>query len=224
MAIISGRILEAYVGEYASGKSEVAVNRGLQLATAGRKVTLVDLDIVEPCYTLRPIKQELLAKGLDVVAWETQETMGLGEAGSTLKPEMRWVLRRDGDIILDIGYGVEGAKTLNLIEGALDNPELKIFVVVNIARPMTSNVKEIVEYVRELGPVHGLINNSHLGDETEIEIIQEGAKVVAEAAKHLGLEVVATTADQKFADILSSTDCMGHPIRGLNRFMPRTFW
>ena len=54
-------IIEAYVGEYASGKSENAVNRALELKRQGLAVTLVDLDTVEPCYTLRPIKQELEA-------------------------------------------------------------------------------------------------------------------------------------------------------------------
>lgn len=48
------RIVEAYIGEYASGKSENAVNRALALAEQGRKVTLVDLDLVEPVYTASP--------------------------------------------------------------------------------------------------------------------------------------------------------------------------
>jgi Mrp family chromosome partitioning ATPase len=51
------RVLEAYTGEYASGKSENAVNRAVELARQGRRVTLVDLDLVEPCYTLRPLKK-----------------------------------------------------------------------------------------------------------------------------------------------------------------------
>lgn len=196
----------------------------MDLVRLGRKVTLADLDFVEPCYTLRPLKQALMAQGLDVVAWQTHETLGLGEAGSTIKPEMRWVLRREGDIILDIGYGVEGAKTLHLIEGAWDNPDLKVNVVINIARPMTSTVTDIVEYVKELGPVHGLINNSHLGDETNLEIIQEGAKIVAQAAERLSIPVIATTVDQQFAESLGSQNELGQPFRYLNRMMPKAFW
>ena len=51
------RVLEAYVGEYASGKSEIAINRALELKKLQHQVTPVDLDIVEPFYTLRPIKK-----------------------------------------------------------------------------------------------------------------------------------------------------------------------
>lgn len=222
---VSERIVEAYIGEYASGKSEIAVNRAVDLKKEGRYVTLVDLDLVEPFYTLRPIKRQLTETGIYVVAWETSETMGLGEAGSLIKPEMRWVLRRPGDIILDIGYGVEGAKVLNLIEGAADNKNLQVFVVLNIGRPMTDNVKDIVEYVKELGIVHGLINNSHLGDDTSVDFVQQGAKVITEAALVLGLPVIATYIDRKFEfEINSKMDIKGNPIRLLDRYMTNTFW
>ncbi|WP_449241010.1 hypothetical protein [Desulfoscipio gibsoniae] len=224
MKIIGPRVVEAYVGEYASGKSEVAVNRAVDLAACGRGVTLVDLDIVEPCYTLRPIKKELQRKGITVLAWETRDTMGLGETGNVLRAENRWALRRSGDIVLDIGYGVEGAKTLNLLEGAGADPDLKIYAVINIARPMTGSVTDIVDYVRELGRVHGLINNSHLGDETDVEIVQQGARIVDEAAGQLQLPVVVTTAVPGIATLIGPVDMAGHPVRKLERYMPHTFW
>lgn len=222
--IMNERIVEAYVGEYASGKSEVAINRALDLVAANRSVVLVDLDIVEPVYTLRPIKKELEQKGITVLAWETKDTMGLGETGNILRAENRWALKRSGDIILDIGYGVEGAKTLKLLEGAQDDLDLQVYAVVNIARPMTSTVDEIVQYVRGLGRVHGLINNSHLGDATDIEIVQEGARVVSQAAARLGLPVVATTVVSDLASAIGSRDVAGNPVRTLVRYMPKAFW
>ncbi|MDK2824757.1 MAG: hypothetical protein PWQ67_2694 [Clostridia bacterium] len=218
------RIVEAYIGEYNSGKSEVAINRALDLLKEDRKVTLVDLDIVEPFYTLRPLKKKLQEKGLTILAWETKETTGLGEAGNIIKPEMKWALRREGDVILDIGYGVEGAKTLNLVEEKEKYPELRIYAVVNIGRPITSDKDEIVEYVQTLGPVHGVINNSHLGDETDVEFVQEGARVIGAAAREIGLPVIATTIDYRLADKIGSHDCEGNPVRLLYRYMDRSFW
>ncbi|HHU32421.1 MAG: hypothetical protein ACOX1Y_13965 [Zhaonellaceae bacterium] len=217
-------IVEGYIGEYASGKSENAVNRALFLAGQGRKVTLADLDIVEPFYTLRPIKKQLESLGINVLAWETKETFGLGEAGSIIRPEMRWVLKRDGDIILDIGYGVEGSKTLNLLEGIEDNPYLKIIAVVNTSRPATHRVEDIVEYVATLGRVDAIINNTHLGEETTVDIIQAGSKVVSEAAKRLGIPIIATSAEERFRQELGEKDIVGNPIRYIRRFMPHTFW
>ncbi|OPY58647.1 MAG: hypothetical protein A4E55_00699 [Pelotomaculum sp. PtaU1.Bin035] len=221
---MSDRIVEAYTGEYAGGKSENAVNRALELARQSRKVTLVDLDIVEPVYTLRPIQEELKALGIAVIAWKTRDTVGLGEAGTILKPGARWALRHEGDVILDIGYGVEGAKTLNLLEGANTEPNLKVIAVINISRPMTAGVEDIVEHVREMGKVDGLLNNTHLGNETTVEVVQEGARVVAEAAKCLGLPVVATAAAVGIAEEIGPVDCMGNPVRALERFMQKAFW
>jgi hypothetical protein len=221
---MTNRIVEAYIGEYAAGKSESAINRALELARQGRKVNLVDLDMVEPFYTLRPILKELSTLGLDVIAWKTEETMGLGEAGTLIKPAARWALRREGDIILDIGYGVDGARTLNLLEGAVKDPDLKVFAVINISRPMTSTVKDIVAEVNTMGRVDGLINNTHLAGETTVELVQEGARIVTEAAAILGLPVVATLAGAKLAGIIGPEDCMGNPVRPLERFMQKAFW
>lgn len=217
-------IIEAYVGEYASGKSENAVNRALALKKQGLPVTIVDLDTVEPCYTLRPIKQELENSGIDVVAWETRETMGLGEAGNVMKASMRWVLRRTGNIIMDVGYGVHGAKVFNLVEGAFDNPYLKIIAVLNMSRPFTSTVDNILEYVAALGRVDAVLNNTHLAEETTVDVVERGAVGVTEAAKIIGVPVVATAAVTEIAEKIGPTDCRGNPVWKLERLMPRTFW
>jgi hypothetical protein len=217
-------IIEAYVGEYASGKSENAVNRAIALHRQGLPVTLVDLDTVEPCYTIRPIKKELEEMGMDVVAWETRDTVGLGEAGSVIKGSMRWVLKRPGNVIMDVGYGVHGARIFNLIEGAFENPYLKIIAVLNMSRPFTATVDRILEYVATLGRVDALMNNTHMAEETTVEIVQKGARGISEAAKILGLPVVATSAVKEIADQIGPVDCVGNPVWPLERIMPRTFW
>lgn len=217
-------IIEAYVGEYASGKSENAVNRAIELTRRGLEVTLADLDTVEPCYTIRPIKKELEAMGMNVVAWETRDTVGLGEAGNVIQGAMRWVLRRPGNIIMDVGYGVHGARIFNLIEGADENPYLKIIAVINMSRPFTATVDRIVEYVSTLGRVDALLNNTHMAEETTVEIVQNGAKGVAEAAGILGLPLLGSAAVKEIAAQIGPVDCMGYPVRQLERIMPRAFW
>lgn len=218
------RIVEAYIGEYASGKSENAVNRALSLKASGRRVTLVDLDLVEPFYTLRPIKQELAAKGLEVIAWETKETIGLGEAGSVMHPAMRWVLKRPGDIILDIGYGIKGSHVLNLVEGSAEDPDLTIIAVINVCRPMTSTVSDIIDYIKKLGRVDALLNNTHLSDETTLDLIIQGERIIKEAGRKLGLLVAATAVEERFRGKIEDKLAPDIPIRYISRFMPHSFW
>lgn len=75
------RIIEAYIGEYAGGKSEISINRALELKSQGRDVKLVDLDLVEPFYTLRPIKNQLEERGLEVIAMESKGLWGWVKQG-----------------------------------------------------------------------------------------------------------------------------------------------
>jgi hypothetical protein len=217
------RIVEAYTGEYAGGKSENALNRALDLARQGRRVTLVDLDVVEPVYTLRPIQDELTALGVNIIAKKKRDTFGLGETGTTMNPRARWALRHEGDIILDIGYGVHGSRTLNLLEGAMADPDLLIIAVINISRPMTAKVQDIVTHVLEMGRVDALLNNTHLAEETTIDIVQEGARVVYTAATALSLPMVATAAVEDIAREIVTTDCMCKPVRALTRYMQKAF-
>ncbi|MGI6344818.1 MAG: hypothetical protein ACOX18_07160 [Bacillota bacterium] len=216
--------VEAYVGEYASGKSEVAVNRALMLQSGGEQVTLVDLDLVEPTYTLRPLKRQLEALGLDVIAWETAETLGLGEAGAVLHPAAPAVLRRPGSVVLDVGYGVYGSDALNLIDGAWEHPRLQVIMVFNTSRPLTHSVADIVREAQSIRRVDALLNNTHRGDETSVELVQAGARVVAQAARQLNRPVLATCAVQAIAAQIGPEDACGHPVWPLRRFLPAAFW
>lgn len=141
-----------------------------------------------------------------------------------MKPEMRWALQHQGDIILDIGYGIQGAKVLDTIEGAATNADLQLICVINVGRPMTSSVEDIIDYVRNITGVDGLINNSHIGEHTDIDFIQQGSDIVLEAARQLGIPMLATTADIKFQDELGAHDKNHIEVRYLQRWMPSALW
>lgn len=218
----NARIVEAYIGEYASGKSEIAINRALELKGQGRQVTLVDLDTVEPFYTLRPIKKQLEEHGLNVISFSREDSFGLGETGAMLNPRARWALRNDGDIILDIGYGVFGAQTLNLVEDIDRTPELKVIAVLNASRPMTNSVERIIEYVAGLGRVDAIVANTHMGDETTSAIVNEGNSIIMEAARAINLPVIYTAV----VEALKNSNVMDFnlPVKYIKRYMPAAMW
>lgn len=216
--------VEAYLGEYAAGKSEVAVNRALACLAQGEQVTLVDLDLVEPTYTLRPLKPKLIPLGLTVIAWSTAETVGLGEAGMTLHPQAKAALRRPGTVILDVGYGPYGSSVLNLIDGIWEHPGLKQYLIVNTARPLTSTVALILEEAARFEQLTGLINNTHLGDESTAELVQRGAELVALAANELDIPMLASCALRPLADEIGSEDITGCPVWPLDRYLQDAFW
>ncbi|MDD3852864.1 MAG: hypothetical protein PHD40_04335 [Syntrophomonadaceae bacterium] len=220
---ITERVVEAYVGEYASGKSEMAINRALELSAQGRRVTLVDLDTVEPFYTLRPLKEFLEGLGLNLISFSSGDAFGLGETGAMLNPRARWSLYNEGDIILDIGYGVHGAQALNLVEGASESKELQIIAVINSTRPMTNSPERIVEYLQELGRVDAIVANTHLGDETTFEIIMEGNEDIIAVAKQLNIPVAYIAVEERLAAQAAESN-KDIPIKSIKRYMPSAMW
>lgn len=218
------RVVEAYVGEYASGKSELAINRALELLATGESVTLVDLDFVEPFYTLRPLVEELSSKGLNVIGWKSDEAFGLGEAGTFVKPAARWALWHPGHVILDVGYGVNGAASLNLVEGAYESPDLKVLAVVNVARPVTASVPDIIDFIRSLGRVDGLINNSHLGDDTDIKFVLSGLRLVNEAATILKIPFLYSVVTENLRDEALQAGIPADRLKTIHRYMPAAMW
>jgi hypothetical protein len=219
----SSRIVEAYIGEYASGKSEIAINRALELKGQGHDVTLVDLDTVEPFYTLRTLKRELEEMGLKVISFAREDAFGLGETGAMLNPRARWALRHTGDVILDIGYGVQGAQTLNLVEGALESPELKILAVINATRPMTDNRDRIKEYLTELGRVDAVVLNTHLGDQSTVAITNQGNRMIAATAEEMNIPVAFAAVDEAMRGLIA-IDEYDVPIKFIHRYMPGAIW
>ena len=214
------RIAEAYIGEYAAGKSELAVNRAVELAKAGRRVTLVDLDLVEPAYTLRALEPVLAPLGVALLAQTTAATAGLGEAGMTLLPAARFALTRPGDVIFDLGYGVQGQALLHLLEG--DTDELRRLLVVNPARPMTATAEQIIATLP--GRIDGLIANGHRGADTGWDDILRGLAVAREVAARCDLPIDACALEQQRSTEPLPPELNGVPLRFLKRYMPNSFW
>jgi len=186
-------------------------------------VTLVDLDTVEPFYTLRPIKKILEEKGLTVISYSRENAFGLGETGAMLNPAARWALWREGDIILDIGYGVFGAQTLNLVEGANESAELRVIAVINYTRPMTDSQERILEYINHLGRVDAIVANTHLGDQTTTDIIKKGTQEILAVAQKLSIPVDYLAVDENMMGLIKQEE-FEVPVKFIHRYMPQALW
>lgn len=212
------RIAEAYVGEYASGKSEVSINRARELAQRQEKVTLVDLDLMEPFYTLGPLKSGLETEGIRVISREAEKPFGLGETGNLLQPAARFALRQRGHVIFDVGHGVAGRQALHLLEGLGDETHFQVLAVVNPFRPLTATPLRIIRFIESLGKIDGIISNSHLGENTTLADIKNGSALVRKAASLLNLPLVAMTVAEAFAPDFTERTFKGMPLRFLKLY------
>ena len=224
------RTVEVFTGAYASGKSESALNRALQFANRGKDITLVDLDTVEPAYCLRPIIGELKEQGISVIA--QTDYFGLGEAGSYVTAEQINCLSKNGDIIIDVGYGASGLDILDILNGIEKENDLRIYLVVNTSKFETRDKASILEYIEFSSGLNkqpwkkfsGFISNTHFADETTKEDIIKGYEKLKEVSLETRIPIVAIGADEKFVNDFPEYQYDGVPVWFYHRHMPKALW
>lgn len=224
------RIVEVFTGAYASGKSESALNRALQYAYLGKDITLVDLDTVEPAYCLRPIAKTLEEQGIKVIA--QLDYFGLGEAGSYVTPEQINCLSKNGDIIIDVGYGASGLDILDILNNIEKEDDLRIYLVINTSKFETRDKESILEYIEFASGLNkqpwkkftGFISNTHLSNETVKEDIIRGFELVSEVSDETGIPIIAIGADEKFVGEFENSEYKGVPVWFYKRHMPQALW
>ena len=221
------RVIEIYAGAYASGKSETALNRARQYAQLNKPITLVDLDTVEPAYTLRPIANDLRKMGINVIT--QPDNFGLGEAASYVTPAQVNFLSNDGDIIVDVGYGAGGLDILDIVNNIDKETNLQAYLVVNTAKFETSTIDNIIEYVdfargsERKYDFSGMISNTHFGDETTKEDIINGYNKLKIASQEVNIPIRAIGIDEKLAQDFGLT-YDGVEVWMYKRMMPKAFW
>lgn len=225
------RFVEVYCGAYASGKSETALNRAIQFAKKGEKITLVDLDSVEPAYCLRPIIPKLESYGINIVA--QRDYFGLGETGGVVTGEQINCLNHQGNIIIDVGYGASGLDTLDILSNIDEEENLIIYLVVNTSKFETCDVENILEYLEFASGLNkkpwkkfkGLISNTHFGPETTYDDIVRGLGILKEVSNKTGIPIIAVGADVGLKPSMPQDGKLqGIEIWYYDRHMPDAMW
>lgn len=184
---LAGRKL-VIVGAYGSGKTEFALNLALQMAAKGPLV-LVDLDIVNPYFRSRDATEVLEPLGVEVVYNRQFRDADL----PALSARTDTVLAGSETVIIDVG-GDDGARVLGRYRPRLTEQNAEIWMVVNCFRPFTADPEGIRTTAGRIESKSGLkitalVNNSNLGRETVPDHVRQGAAIIEEAARQMGVEV-----------------------------------
>jgi hypothetical protein len=207
---LEGPLLEqrvtVLVGHFGSGKTEIALNLAMDLAARGAPVTMADLDVVKPYFRTRSARALLVESGIDLLAPEGEN---IHADLPIIVPQIRSHLRHsDRRLIIDVGGDDIGARVLGSLSDVVPQVETECLLVLNFRRPSTPTPAAAVDMVREIEavgrlPVTGLVSNTHLLDETTLEVILDGLELARETGDRLGLPVVATAAAERLADEVS---------------------
>lgn len=196
MILTDPKRITLFAGHYGSGKTNIAVNFALKLAETGKRVTIADLDIVNPYYRTKDSEDELNRAGIRVISSEFANSnvdfpAMPGEAYSIIDDKQSFA-------VCDVGGDDRGAYALGRFSTEIKAQDYEMLLVINRYRPLTRDVASLIEIKNEIEaaaaiPFTAIINNSNLGRETTPESVLASLDYANEASSRLGLPLKLTT-------------------------------
>ena len=180
------------IGNYGSGKTELALNFAIRAAADGDRTELLDLDMVNTYFRLTEPGRLMRMKDIRVVSPNftnsSVETL-------SLPAEVQSAFAMDWDtVVFDVGGDAVGSTALGRYHQdfeALEPGDLQVLNVVNIRRPLSGTVEKIIRLQEEMEAhsrlkITGMINNTNLADETTPDMVKQGEETVLTCAEALG--------------------------------------
>ena len=190
-------------GHYGSGKTNISANLAIKLADEGNKVTVVDLDIVNPYFRTADFAELFEGHSIELVkSMYANTNLDI----PAISFDLERIATDDGYLIIDVGGDDDGAIALGRYAEAFQQfkSDIEFYYVVNSFRYMTHEADEAVELLYAIEStsrmkVTAIINNSNLGCETTKEHVLNSIPYAEEIAKLVKLPLAFTTAPRKIA-------------------------
>ena len=194
-------------GHYGSGKTNIAVNYALLLAREGKRVSIADLDIVNPYFRTKDSARELEEAGVDLISPQFANS----NVDLPALPAEAYKLVEDRSLyaVMDIGGDDRGAYALGRYTPyILEEGDYRMAFVANPCRPLTRTPEEALEVMREIEAAGGLpftaiVNNANLAHETTIHTVLDALPYMRRLSELSGLPIWLTSAEESVAELLS---------------------
>lgn len=192
-----GKII-AVTGHYGSGKTNLAVNLAVDFAKEGERVTIIDLDIVNPYFRTADFSELFGLLGIKLVAPQFANTnLDIPSLGF----DMAAVINGCDRLIIDVGGDDTGAVALGQYATVLGNFGCELYYVVNRYRYLTRTPGEAVELLRDIEQVSrikakGIVNCSNLGSQTTADDVKVTADYALKCASEAGVPLALTAAER----------------------------
>ena len=205
-AMICPHRISIITGHYGTGKTEFAVNLALALTKECDRVMLADLDIVNPYFRSRERRTLLEEAGVRLIS----ASQACSDADVPALPaELLTILEnRDVKGVLDIGGDPVGARVLARFQPKFLMEDYQLIYVLNANRPEVRTTDSAVTYLRGIEATTGLtctgiVNNTHLCNETTEAEIRKGAALATAVSAETGIPILCHVAEEHCAPALS---------------------
>lgn len=186
-------------GFYGSGKTEVSANLAIRMKCD----VLIDLDVINPYFRSRELDLILQSHGVRVISSALPDTKYADMpyiGGEVFLPFQDKSIKA----VLDLGGNDLGAKLLRQFSDYLEETDVDCFVVVNPNRMETATPELIGTLIRKIEgasgvKVTGIINNTNLLAQTDLQVLEEGESIVLEASRQTSIPIVYTMVPHNLA-------------------------
>lgn len=194
------------IGNYGSGKTEIAINLAVQSASAGKNTLVIDLDKVNDYFRMSDRVDVLRENKVNLVS---PTFAGQGVTPSNMSAAVASAFAGDWDLcVFDVGGDSAGAMSLGRYHqdfAALDPAQLEVYDIVNVFRPMSESPEKILKLKEEMEgfarlKVTGFVNNSNLLNFASADDIRQGYDVLKETSDISGIPMMHTTGRKCFLD------------------------
>ena len=199
--------ITVFSGHYGSGKTNVAVNYALWLKKHREKVSIADLDIVNPYFRTKDSMAVLSEYGVELISSEYANS---NVDVPALPPETYGVIQnKEMAAVIDVGGDDRGALALGRYSDAIkEDGDYELLFVINKFRPLTRNADMTLEIMAEIeNACHmkftAIVNDSNIGDETTAEDVLSSVAYANEVSSKAGIPIKMTTVKKDLYEKLS---------------------
>ncbi|MDR1016091.1 MAG: hypothetical protein LBL67_01290 [Coriobacteriales bacterium] len=211
--------LTVICGPLGAGKTNFALNLVKAQAAAGLKVTLIDLDIVNPYFRSGNYLSELKSWGV--------RFLGPVHSGDnldtpSLMPGIDLAIARASStapVVLDVGGDPEGARSLGRFKAQIESvTDRQVLFLLNFSLQETPTVAAAQAVLHQVEASSGLAftalaDNTHLKQFTDEACLERGLLLSRELAVRAGLPLVVMAVPAPFAQCFPAGDLPLWPLQ-----------
>ena len=199
------------IGNYGSGKSELALNFAFAAAERGERTELLDLDMVNTYMVNTYFRLTERGKQVEMkeIRLVSPNFANSGIETLSLPAEVQSAFAMDWDtVIFDVGGDAVGSTALGRYHEdfmQLEEGALEVLNVVNIRRPLAGTVEKVLHLQEEMQihsrlKITGMINNTNLAEMTTVQELHDGYEIIKEVSERTGVPVKYTSGKRELLD------------------------